>query len=125
VAPEGEIHYWRLAPVLGVRGATRIRQSVDLDVVGGMQVHAARLTAGLDRRGVKQTVVTACRRGAPREEPFGERSLVVRVGLPIRRFRQLYGLAAAREVLHRRDVDLVHVHLGEDLAVVPLARWAA
>jgi glycogen(starch) synthase len=102
-----------------------VMRSLDLDVVGGMQVHAARLTAGLDRLGVAQTVVTAYRRGAPRAELLGERSLVARVGVPTRHFRQLYGPAAVREVLRHRAVDLVHVHLGEDLAVVPLARWAS
>lgn len=105
--------------------AESLRRSVDLDAVGGMQLHTARLTAGLDRLGVEQTVVTACRRGAPRAQSLGQWSCVVRVGMPIRRFRQLYGLAAVRELRHHRDVDLVHVHLGEDLAVPALARWAA
>src|SRR5262245_33141953 len=102
-----------------------VRRSGGLDVIGGMQVHAARLTAGLDRLGVEQTVLTAHRRGAPRAESIGERSSIVRVGVPIRRFRQLYGPAGACEVWRHPAVDIVHVHLGEDLAVAPLARWAA
>lgn len=95
------------------------------DVIGGMQVHTARLTAGLDALGVEQTVITAYRPGAPRVQQVGARSRVIRTGAPIRRFRQLYGVASVPEVLRVGDVDLVHVHLGEDVAIVPLARWAA
>ena len=94
------------------------------DAVGGLQIHAARLTEALDDRGVRQTVVTAYRPRAPRTEHPGIRSHLIRVGVPVRRFRQLYG-AAAIEVGRVTGVDLVHVHLGEDLAIAPLARWAA
>src|ERR687888_69938 len=55
-------------------------RSPDLDPVGGMQVHTARLTRALDARGIEQLVVTAYRRHAPREERIGERSTVVRTG---------------------------------------------
>jgi glycosyltransferase involved in cell wall biosynthesis len=50
----------------------------------------------------------------------------VRVGLPVRHLRQLYALPAAvlAPVLGRR-ADIVHAHLGEDLAVLPLAALAA
>jgi glycosyltransferase involved in cell wall biosynthesis len=48
----------------------------------------------------------------------GRRAVVRRYGLPVRRFRQLYGLAAAAVApgLATR-ADVVHAHLGEDLAV--------
>ena len=95
------------------------------DAIGGMQVHTARLTAGLDALGVEQTVITAYRPAAPRVQNVGDRSRVVRAGVPVRRFRQLYGVAAVPEVARAGGVDIVHVHLGEDLAIVPLARWAA
>jgi glycosyltransferase involved in cell wall biosynthesis len=51
---------------------------------------------------------------------------VIRLGLPVRRFRQLYGPQAAivAPVLASR-ADLVHVHLGEDLAVLPVGAAAA
>jgi glycogen(starch) synthase len=95
------------------------------DAFGGMQVHTARLTEGLDALGVEQTVITAYRPGAPRTQLVGARSRVIRAGAHVRRFRQLYGVASVPEVLRAGGVDLVHVHLGEDVAVVPLARWAA
>ena len=95
------------------------------DAFGGMQVHTARLTEGLDALGVEQTVITAYRPGAPRTQRVGARSRVIRTGAHIRRFRQLYGVASVPEVLRAGGVDLVHVHLGEDVAIAPLARWAA
>jgi glycogen synthase len=95
------------------------------DQIGGMQVHTGRLTRELDAVGIEQTVITAHRPGAPATETVGDRSRVVRAGYPIRRFRQLYGVAAIREVRSAPAPDLVHVHLGEDVSIVPLARWAA
>jgi len=100
-------------------------RSAGFDTVGGMQVHTARLTEALDARGVGQTVVTAYRPGAERVQLVSVRSRVIRAGLPIRRFRQLYGVAAVPEIARTGRVDLVHVHLGEDIAIVPLALWAA
>lgn len=100
-------------------------RSAGFDAIGGMQVHTARLTEALDARGVRQTVVTAHRPGAEPLQHVSVRSRVVRVGLPIRRFRQLYGVAAVPEIARTGRVDLVHVHLGEDLVIAPLARWAA
>jgi glycogen(starch) synthase len=96
------------------------------DPVGGMQYHTAQLTRALDALGVPQTVVTAWRPGPPRRERLGGHGRVVRLGVPIRRFRQLYSLPAARVVpaLAAR-ADLVHVHLGEDLAVAPIGLLAA
>ena len=101
------------------------REHRRFDVIGGMQVHTSLLTAALDGWGVEQTVVTAYRPGAPRVEAVGERSRVVRTGLPIEHLRQLFGIAAIPEVARTPRVDLVHVHVGEDLAVMPLAWWAA
>lgn len=96
------------------------------DPVGGMQTHTGELTRALDRRGVRQLVVTTRPPGSPRRERFGAHSGVLRLGLPVPLFRQAYAWPAAA-VLARvtSRVDLVHAHLGEDLAVVPLALGAA
>ena len=96
------------------------------DPVGGMQSHTGQLTRALDACGVAQTVVTAWRPGAARSEHLGSRSRVVRLGTPVRRFRQLYAPAAAPVVPRlAAGTDLVHVHLGEDLAVVPVGLLAS
>jgi hypothetical protein len=50
---------------------------------------------------------------------------VIRTGLPIPVPRQGWALQAVRYVLGGGPADLVHVHCGEDLAVLPLARLAA
>src|SRR5215217_4487672 len=91
-----------------------------------MQNHTAELTRALDRRGVLQTVVTTRPPTAPYFQRLGEHARVIRLGLPVRRFRQLYALQAAvlAPILAAR-ADLVHVHLGEDLAVVPVGAAAA
>ena len=102
-----------------------LARSRTFDVVGGMQVHTARLTAALDDLGVDQTVITAYRPGAPRSERLGRHATVVRAGLPTRRFRQLYGVASIPEIPRAGRPDVVHAHVGEDLAIGPLARWAA
>jgi glycogen(starch) synthase len=99
--------------------------SSGFDAIGGMQVHTAALTAELDARGIDQIVVTAFRPSNPRTETVGTSSRVVRVGIPIGHVRQLYGLAAVPEIVRAGPVDVVHAHLGEDLAIAPLARWAA
>lgn len=96
------------------------------DPIGGMQNHTAELTRALDRRALVQTVVTTRPPGAPRTDRIGDGCHVLRLGLPIRKARQLYSLPALRllpAVAER--ADLVHVHLGEDLAVLPLAFAAA
>ena len=96
------------------------------DPIGGMQSHTGQLTRALDACGVAQTVVTAWRPGAGRLERLGSRSRIVRLGAPVRRFRQLYAPAAAQVVPRlAADADLIHVHLGEDLAVVPLGLLAS
>ena len=96
------------------------------DPIGGMQNHTAELTRALDRRGVIQTVVTTRPPTADYLQHIGHHARVIRLGLPIRRFRQLYGPQAAVLVpILASRVDLVHVHLGEDLAVLPIGAAAA
>ena len=91
-----------------------------------MQNHTAELTRALDRRGVVQTVVTTRPPTAPHLQRLGNHARVIRLGLPLRRFRQLYGLQTAvlAPILAART-DLVHVHLGEDLAILPMVMAAA
>ncbi|MGY1708784.1 glycosyltransferase [Geodermatophilus sp. SYSU D00758] len=97
------------------------------DPIGGMQNHTASLTRCLDAAGHTQTVVTS-RLAAPRgTSRLGRAAAVHRTGVPVRRLRQLWALAALPVVLRRngRPVDVVHAHQGEDLAALPLARLAA
>jgi glycogen(starch) synthase len=96
------------------------------DPIGGMQEHTGSLTRELDRRGVVQVVLTARPPTAPWVERVGAHATVMRVALPVRRPRQLYSVpAAVLAPLLGRHADVVHVHLGEDLAVLPLAALAA
>jgi glycogen synthase len=118
------MHVLRLCSVFEAPPASLARAAA-FDVVGGMQVHTARLTGALDDRGIDQTVITAFRPGAPRDHRLGARTRVRRVGVPVRHLRQLYGMASVPAVIGAARPDLVHVHLGEDVAIVPLARWAA
>src|SRR5215204_5203460 len=91
-----------------------------------MQNHTAELTRALDRRGVVQTALTTRPPTAPYFQRLGNHACVIRVGFPLRRFRQLYAPQAAivAPILALR-ADLVHVHLGEDLAVLPVGTAAA
>ena len=50
---------------------------------------------------------------------------MIRAGLRIPVLRQAWAPLAVRQVLGGGRVDLVHVHCGEDVAVLPLARLAA
>ena len=114
----------RLASVFPVPDGALV--AADYDPVGGMQNHTGQLSAELDRLGVPQTVLTAYRPGADRREALGRHGTVLRVGVPTRRLRQGYGLAAARAL--RRlpgPYDVVHAHLGEDAAVLLVALAAA
>jgi glycogen(starch) synthase len=119
----------RLASVFPVPDGALV--AADYDPVGGMQNHTGQLSAELDRLGVPQTVLTAYRPGADRREALGRHGTVLRVGVPTRRLRQGYGLAAAWAL--RRlpgPYDVVHAHLGEDAAVLLVAlaaarRWSA
>jgi glycosyltransferase involved in cell wall biosynthesis len=116
----------RLCSVFEVPRAACSGRGAAFDPVGGMQNDAGQLTRALDRRGVAQTIITAYRPGAPRREHIGDHATVFRVGLPVRRLRQLYSVpASVRLPLYARAADLVHAHLAEDLAVVPLALAAA
>jgi glycosyltransferase involved in cell wall biosynthesis len=115
----------RLASVFQVPDSS-LCAAAGWDAVGGMQTHTACLTRELDRLGLEQTVVTAWRPATPRREPIGRRSRVLRVGVPIHRVRQLYGVpAAVRAPGLAARADLVHAHLGEDLALAPVALAAA
>jgi glycogen synthase len=96
------------------------------DPIGGMQDHTAALTRHLAGRGVGQVVLTTRPPGAPRVQRLAPGAAVVRVGLPVRRARQFYAVpAAALAPVLARGADLVHAHLGEDLAILPLAMLAA
>jgi glycosyltransferase involved in cell wall biosynthesis len=101
-------------------------KGASFDPIGGMQNHTAQLTRALDRRGVVQTVVTTRPPTAPRLQRLGNYARVIRLGLPVRRFRQLYGpqVGVLAPILAVRT-DLVHVHLGEDLAILPVGMAAA
>jgi glycosyltransferase involved in cell wall biosynthesis len=96
------------------------------DPVGGMQEHTGSLTRELQRRGLSQVVLTARPPTAPWVEHPASGVTVLRVGLPVRKPRRLYSVPAALLApwLGRR-ADVVHVHLGEDLAILPLAALAA
>lgn len=96
------------------------------DPIGGMQTHAAHLTRALDRRGVRQVVITTRPPGAPARDRMGERAEVWRFGLPVPVARQLYAPPAAAALMRAAaQGDVIHAHLGEDLAALPAAVWAA
>src|SRR5918994_1118379 len=120
------IRVLRLCSVFEPPPTALVGRGVRFDSIGGMQNHTAELTRALDRRGVVQTVLTTRPPTAPRFQHLGDHARVIRLGLPIRRFRQLYGPQAAiiAPILAAR-ADVVHVHLGEDLAVLPTGAAAA
>jgi glycogen(starch) synthase len=121
-----ELEVLRLCSVFEAPAATLAAGGAAYDPVGGMQSHTGQLTRTLDACGVAQTVVTAWRPGAARRERLGSRSQVLRVGAPVRRLRQLYAPTAAPLLPGlAATADLIHVHLGEDLAVVPLGLLAS
>lgn len=99
--------------------------SAAYDPIGGMQNHVAELTRCLDRLGVAQLVVTSRLAGPADRARFAAQAQVIRTGLPVPVLRQGWAPLAARHALARGRPDLVHVHCGEDLAVLPLARLAA
>ncbi|MEV0642212.1 glycosyltransferase family 4 protein [Streptomyces sp. NPDC050619] len=93
---------------------------------GGVQIHVGALVRHLERQGVGQTVITSYKPGAPRRQRQGERTLVRRFGVPVRRWRQMWALPAARAASDRNTrVDLVHVHPSADLAALPIAMMAS
>jgi hypothetical protein len=118
------IRVLRLCSVFEPPPSALANKGVKFDPVGGMQNHTAELTRALDRRGILQTVLTTCPPTAPRFQRLGDHARVMRVGLPVRLFRQLYGPQAAiiAPILAAR-ADVVHVHFGEDLAVLPVGPW--
>ena len=120
------IRLLRLCSVFEPPPSALVGKGVRFDPIGGMQNHTAELTQPLDRRGVVQTVLTTRPPTAPRLQRLGDHARVIRLGLPVRRFRQLYGSQAAilAPILAAR-ADVVHVHLGEDLAVLPVGAAAA
>ncbi|MBA3431733.1 MAG: glycosyltransferase family 4 protein [Actinobacteria bacterium] len=101
-------------------------KGMGFDPVGGMQNHTGELSRALDNLGVVQTVVTARRPNAPRYERVGRNLDILRLGLATRRFRQLYWAPAVRHAFARAaSADVVHVHAGEDLVVIPIGLAAA
>jgi glycogen(starch) synthase len=120
------IRVLRLCSVFEPPPSALVGKGVWFDPIGGMQNHTAELTRALDRRGVVQTVVTTRPPTAPYFQRLGDHARVIRLGLPVRRFRQLYGLqAAVIAPILAAQADLVHVHLGEDLAILPVGATAA
>lgn len=103
-----------------------LRASAAFDPIGGMQNHTGTLTRCLDERGVAQTVVTSRLGGPAGRTRWGRRAQVRRVGVRMRRLRQLWGAAAVPHVLRPgRAVDVVHAHQGEDVATLLLGMLAA
>jgi hypothetical protein len=74
---------------------------------------------------VAQLVVTSRLAGPADRARFGAHGQVIRTGLRVPVLRQGWAPLAARHVLGGGRVDLVHVHCGEDVAVLPLAWLAA
>jgi glycogen(starch) synthase len=116
----------RLCSVFEPPASALAGKGARFDPIGGMQNHTAELSRALDRRGAVQTVVTTRPPTAPHLQRFGNHARVIRLGLPVRRFRQLYAPQAAvlAPILAAR-ADVVHVHLGEDLAILPVGMAAA
>src|SRR5829696_7285882 len=120
------IRVLRLCSVFEPPPSALVGKGVRFDPIGGMQNHPAELTRALDRRGIVQTVLTTRPPTAPYYQRLGDHARVIRVGFPLRRFRQLYAPQATivAPILALR-ADLVHVHLGEDLPILPLGAAAA
>ncbi len=120
------IRVLRLCSVFEPPPSALVGKGVKFDPIGGMQNHTAELTRALDRRGVVQTVVTTRPPTAPHFQRLGDHARVIRVGLPVQLFRQLYGPQATIIVpILASRADIVHVHLGEDLADLPVGAAAA
>jgi glycogen(starch) synthase len=116
----------RLCSVFEPPDAALTGRGARFDPVGGMQTHTGQLTRELNRRGIRQVIVTHRPPGAARRERLGEHAAVERFGLPVRCARQLYSAPAARAALKLAPyTDVVHAHLGEDLAVLPISLAAA
>src|SRR5918998_658298 len=83
------IRVLRLCSVFEPPPSALVGRGVKFDPIGGMQNHTAELTRALDRRGVVQTVLTTRPPSAPYFQRLGDHARVIRLGLPVRRFRQL------------------------------------
>ncbi|WP_034518559.1 glycosyltransferase family 4 protein [Actinomadura rifamycini] len=120
------MHVLRLCSVFEPPPSALLGRGVRFDPIGGMQNHAAQLSRALDGLGVRQTVVTTRPPDAPALARLGRHGRVVRLGLPVAALRQGYAAAAWLRAPGLGDgTDLVHVHLGEDPAVLPVARHVA
>jgi glycogen synthase len=116
----------RICSVFEPPDAALTGRGTRFDPVGGMQNHTGQLTRALDRRCIRHIVVTHRPPGAPRHHGMADHAEVHRFGLPIARPRQLYWLGAGPAAVRlARHAELVHAHLGEDLAVLPIALAAA
>jgi glycogen synthase len=130
-APDGDegsrpLRVLRLCSVFDAPDEALAGRGVRFDVAGGMQSHTSQLTGALDRRGIRQEIVTHRPPGAPARHAFGRHATIHRFGLPIPWARQLWAAAAVVEALElARRTDVVHAHLGEDLAVLPIGLVAA
>lgn len=119
------MHVLRLCSVFEPPEEALTGRGARFDPVGGMQNHTGQLTRALDRLGVSQTVVTTRPPGAAPRSRMGDAE-ILRVGLPVSAFRQGWAPPAARLARrHASGADVVHAHLGEDLAVLPIALNAA
>ncbi|MEP6462921.1 MAG: glycosyltransferase family 4 protein [Frankiaceae bacterium] len=116
----------RLCTVFEAPDAVIARGGSRFDAIGGMQTHTAALSRALDRLGIHQEIITTRPPGAPRRATFGANGEVVRLGIPVPVFRQLYTAAATSYLgqVHS-GFDLVHAHQGEDLGLLPLAASVA
>lgn len=120
------MHVLRLCSVFEPPATALIGRGVRFDPIGGMQNHTAQLSRALDGLRVRQTVVTTRPPTAPAVSRLGRYGVVVRLGAPVPFCRQFYCLPAwFRLPSLAQGVDLVHAHLGEDLAIMPLAVRAA
>lgn len=122
----GARHVLRLGSVYEPEPGALEGDRVRYDPIGGMQNHLASLSRCLDDLGVEQTVLTSRLGGPTGRSPIGRHGSVRRVGLPMRRLRQLWALCAVPYALRpSRRVDLVHAHQGEDVGTLLLAMLAA
>jgi glycogen(starch) synthase len=120
------LHVLRLCSVFEVPAEEVGARTEGFDAIGGMQNHTGTLSRFLDQQGWSQTVLTSRLGGSRGTTSLGCHGRVVRVGVRVRRLRQLWAWEALVHVWRRRPrADLVHVHQGEDLAVLPLGLLAA
>jgi glycogen synthase len=116
----------RICSVFEPPDAALVGRGVRFDPVGGMQSHTGQLTRALGALGTEHEVVTHRPPGAARRERLGDEVTLHRFGLPVPWGRQLYcGTAAVAARARASRVDLVHAHVGEDLAVLPIALSAS